>query len=75
VIASLVALGYLQQAKHNRASAVERAIGRLRIDLYRAGVIQAGDLSIIEASCSPGDEARRTAPNFAKLPGLLSLAP
>ena len=53
VIASLVALGYLQQAKRHRADAIKRAIERLRSDLYRAGVIQAGDLSIIEASRSP----------------------
>jgi hypothetical protein len=39
VIASLVALGYLQQAKRHRASAIERAIDRLRSDLVRDGVI------------------------------------
>jgi hypothetical protein len=53
VIASLVTLGYLQQAKRHRADAIKRAIERLRSDLRRAGVIQAGDLSIIEASRSP----------------------
>jgi hypothetical protein len=44
VIASLVALGYLQQAKRHRASAIERAIDRLRSDLVRDGVICDGDL-------------------------------
>ncbi len=68
VIASLAALAYLQQAKRHRDSAVERAIERLRIDLYRAAVIQAGDLSIIEASYSPGDKACRIASNLAEVP-------
>ena len=49
VIASLVALGYLQQAKRHRDTAIKRAIERLRCDLFRAGKIQAGDLSIVEA--------------------------
>ena len=53
VIASLVTLGYLQQAKRHRADAIKRAIDRLRSDLCRAGVIQAGDVPIIEASRSP----------------------
>jgi hypothetical protein len=52
VIASLVALGYLQQAKRHRASVIERAIERLRRDLYCA-VIQAGDVSLIEAQNPP----------------------
>jgi hypothetical protein len=53
VIASLVTLGYLQQAKRHRPEAIKRAVERLRSDLCRAGVIEAGDVSIIEASRSP----------------------
>ena len=52
VIASLVALGYLQQAKRHRDSAIKRAIERLRHDLYRAGVIETGDLSLIETQAT-----------------------
>jgi len=52
VITKLVELGYLQPGARHRATAVERAIERLRSDLCRAGVIRAGDLSIIEASRS-----------------------
>ncbi len=59
VIACLVRLGYLQQAKRHRASAIKRAIERLRSDLYRAGVIQAGDLSVIEASGSYSETHRQ----------------
>jgi hypothetical protein len=66
VIASLVALGYLQQAKRHRAAAIERAIERLRRDLHRGGVIQASDVSLIEAqNAPPRDEA----------PGLATTAP
>ena len=69
VIASLVALGYLQQAKRHRASAIERAIERLRRDLHRAGVIQAGDVSLIEAqNTPPRDQAGSIATNAALRP-------
>jgi hypothetical protein len=59
VVASLVTLGYLQRAKRHRVEAIERAIERLRSDLYSAGVIQAGDVSTIEASRSPASKADR----------------
>ena len=36
VVASLVTLGYLQRAKRHRVEAIERAIERLRSDLYTA---------------------------------------
>jgi hypothetical protein len=45
VIAALVKLGYLQEGQRHRDTAVERAVERLRRDLYRAGVICDGDLS------------------------------
>ena len=64
VIASLVALGYLQQANRHRDSAIKRAIERLRRDLYGAGVIRAGDLSPIEAT-PPRDEAGSVATDIA----------
>jgi hypothetical protein len=63
VIASLVTLGYLQQAKRHRPEAIKRAIERLRNDLYRARVIQAGDLSIHRGKPLTRDEARRIAAN------------
>jgi hypothetical protein len=44
VIAKLLELGYLKQAKRDNARAVENAIVRLRQRLYRDGVI-CGDLS------------------------------
>jgi hypothetical protein len=53
VIASLVTLDYLQQAKRHRASAIERAIERLRRDLHHAGVVQTGEVSRIEAQATP----------------------
>jgi hypothetical protein len=59
VVASLVTLGYLQQAKRHRVEAIKRAIERLRSDLYSAAVIQAGDVSTIEASRSPASKADR----------------
>jgi hypothetical protein len=66
VIASLVALGYLQQADRHRDSAIRRAIERLRSDLYRVGVIQAGDLSVIAAQATPArDEAK--SPTFNRV--------
>lgn len=46
VITSLVKLGYLQPGARHRATAVERAIDRLRGDLIRDGVICNGDLSL-----------------------------
>jgi hypothetical protein len=39
VITKLVELGYLQPGARHRATAVERAINRLRSDLIRQGVI------------------------------------
>jgi hypothetical protein len=39
VITKLVKLGYLQAGARHRATAVERAINRLRNDLVRDGVI------------------------------------
>jgi hypothetical protein len=60
VVASLVTLGYLQQAKRHRPEAIKRAIERLRSDLYRDGVIQAGGLSIIKASPLARDAAMRS---------------
>jgi hypothetical protein len=53
VIARLIALGYLQQAKRHRDSAIKRAIERLRHDLFRAGLIQTGDVSLIEVQATP----------------------
>jgi hypothetical protein len=53
VIAGLVALNYLKEANRHRDSAIKRAIERLRRDLYRAGVIQTGDVSLIEAQATP----------------------
>ena len=38
-VASLVALGYLPQAKRHHASSMQRAIEPLRLDLFYAGVI------------------------------------
>ena len=40
VITNLIELGYLQMKERYRASAVEKAIGRLRNDLIRAGVLR-----------------------------------
>jgi hypothetical protein len=45
VITKLVELGYLQPGVRHRATAVERAIDRLRMDLVREGVIFDSDLS------------------------------
>ena len=45
VITKLVELGYLQQGARHRATAVERAIDRLRMDLVRHGVIYDSNLS------------------------------
>ena len=51
VITKLVELGYLQPGARHRATAVERAIDRLRSDLVRQGVIYDSNLS-----SSPKDE-------------------
>jgi hypothetical protein len=51
VITKLVDLGYLQPGARHRATAVERAIDRLRSDLVRRGVICDSNLS-----SSPKDE-------------------
>ena len=45
VMTSLVKLGYLQPGARHRATAIQRAIERLRTDLTRDGVIAGGDLS------------------------------
>jgi len=45
VITKLVKLGYLQPGARHRATAVARAIDRLRNDLVRDGVICDSDLS------------------------------
>jgi hypothetical protein len=45
VITKLVELGYLQPGARHRATAVERAIDRLRMDLVRHGVIYDSNLS------------------------------
>jgi hypothetical protein len=45
VITSLVKLGYLRPGARHRATAIQRAIERLRTDLMRDGVISGGDLS------------------------------
>jgi hypothetical protein len=44
VITRLVELGYLRPAAHHRAGAIEQAIGSLRIELVRDGVILGPDL-------------------------------
>jgi hypothetical protein len=51
VITKLVDLGYLEAGARHRATAVERAIDRLRSDLVRQGVIYDSNLS-----SSPKDE-------------------
>jgi hypothetical protein len=40
VVAQLIELGYLQPRERYRAGAIEKAIGRLRNDLIRAGVVE-----------------------------------
>ena len=45
VITKLVELGYLQPGARHRATAVQRAIERLRSDLVRQGVIYDSNLS------------------------------
>jgi hypothetical protein len=45
VITKLVELGYLQPGARHRATAVEWAIDRLRMDLVRHGVIYDSNLS------------------------------
>jgi hypothetical protein len=54
VITKLVDLGYLQPGARHRATAVERAIDRLRSDLVRQRVICDSNLS-----SSPKDEDRQ----------------
>jgi hypothetical protein len=51
VITKLVELGYLPPGARHRATAVQRAIERLRSDLVRQGVIYDSNLS-----SSPEDE-------------------
>jgi hypothetical protein len=51
VITKLVELGYLQPGARHRATAVERAIDRLRTDLVRQGVVYDSNLP-----SSPKDE-------------------
>jgi hypothetical protein len=45
VITSLVKLGYLQTGARHRATAIQRAIERLRTNLMRDGVVSGGDVS------------------------------
>jgi len=45
VIAELEDLGYLTKRKRHKGRAVEYALLRLRLELYRDGVICSGDLS------------------------------
>jgi hypothetical protein len=45
VITKLVGMGYLQPGARHRATAILRAIDRLRTDLIRNGVISEGDVS------------------------------
>jgi hypothetical protein len=58
VITKLVELGYLQPGARHRATAVKRAIDRLRGDLIRDGVIYDGDLS--RSPKGEGQEASRS---------------
>ena len=51
VITKLVELGYLRPGARHRATAVERAIDRLRTDLVRQGVVYDSNLP-----SSPKDE-------------------
>jgi hypothetical protein len=39
VVTKLIELGYLQTKDRYRASAVEKAVGRLKSDLTRAGIV------------------------------------
>jgi hypothetical protein len=39
VITKLIELGYLQQKNRYHAGAIEKAIGKLRNDLIRAGIM------------------------------------
>ena len=61
VIAKLVDLGYLQNAKRHRASAIENAIERLRSD-PRDGVIWEGDLSRRTDAVGPNDQTAQSVP-------------
>ena len=65
VIAKLVDLGYLQNAKRHRASAIENAIERLRSDLCRDGVIWEGDLSRSTNAVGPDDQTAKSVPASA----------
>jgi hypothetical protein len=58
VITKLVELGYLQPGARHRATAVERAIDRLRSDLIREGVICDSNLS--RSPKGEGQEASRS---------------
>ena len=53
-VTKLVELGYLQQGARHRATAVERAIDRLRIDLVRQGVTY--DSSLPSSSKDEGQQ-------------------
>jgi hypothetical protein len=64
VIAKLVDLGYLQNAKQHRASAIENAIERLRSD-PRDGVIWEGDLSRSTSAVGPDDQTAKSVPASA----------
>jgi len=47
VIAKLVQLGYLRPAKRYRPEAVDKAVERLKRDLWHVGAIEGGDLTKI----------------------------
>lgn len=44
VIGKLVDLGYLQPGKRHKDAAVQNALGRLRTDLCRDGIISSADI-------------------------------
>jgi hypothetical protein len=59
VITKLVELGYLQPGARHRATAVARAIDRLRRDLVRDGVIWDSDLSSLAPGSLRDSKAQR----------------
>jgi hypothetical protein len=48
VTAKLVQLGYLKPAKRYRPDAVDKAVERLKRDLWHVGAIEGGDLTKID---------------------------
>jgi hypothetical protein len=72
VIAKLVQLGYLKPMKRYKPKLILKAVEFLKIDLWHAGVIEAGDLTKIEtATRSLAKKANRT--TRRKLVGLTRL--